>query len=101
MLRNCTINHVAAFLTPHEKQYASSKDETTKQVQLKIGHEVGHHQKQPMQKTAWFIEGGGYPNGNSSLLGDGCLRGVLFQGRCDMYWMDIKSHHLISTNRHI
>ena len=38
-----------------------------------------------------FIAGWGYPNGNSSLLGDGRFRGVLFQGRCDM---DIKSHHL-------
>ena len=40
-----------------------------------------------MQKTKRFMTGWGDPDGNSSLLGDGRLRGALSQGRyiyCDI-----------------
>ena len=40
-----------------------------------------------MQTTTWFFAGWGDPDGNSSLLGHGRLRGALSQGRyiyCDI-----------------
>ena len=40
MLRNCTINQVAAFLTPQEKRYDFCKEEQIRQEVSKIDHEL-------------------------------------------------------------
>ena len=54
MLRSCTINHVAAFLTLQEKQYDFCKEEQIRQERSRIDHVLVGPESQLMQMTVLF-----------------------------------------------